>query len=80
MRRTLGILLVIAGPVVVAIGYLKAPSASACTMANGLANDLGQPATCSTTPPAAYFAVGGVLLIAGLIVVIPWTRILTGPE
>jgi hypothetical protein len=52
MRRALEILLVIAGPVVVAVGYRNTPSASACAMVNGIALDLGQPARCSTTSSA----------------------------
>ena len=65
MRRALGILLVIAGPVIVAIGYRNTPSASACAMANNIARELGESATCSATPSALYFAAGAVLLIAG---------------
>jgi hypothetical protein len=78
MRYPLGILLAIAGPVVVGVGYLKAPSASACAAANSLALDLGQPATCSTTPSALYFVAGAVLLIAGVLIILPWSRWLVG--
>jgi hypothetical protein len=75
MRRALGILLVIAGPVIVAIGYRNTPSASACAMANNIARELGESATCSATPSALYFAAGAVLLIAGLLVIVPqWRR------
>jgi hypothetical protein len=77
MRRAIGILLVIAGPVVVVIGYLKAPSGSACSVANGIARDLGQQATCSTMPSMTYFGAGAVLVIAGLLVIMPWSRWLT---
>jgi hypothetical protein len=78
MRYPLGILLAIAGPVVVGVGYLKAPSASACTAANAIALDLGQPATCSTTPSPLYFVAGAVLLIAGVLIILPWSRWLVG--
>ena len=78
MRRALGILLIVAGPAMVVIGYLIAPSASSCAAANSIAFELGQPATCSTTPSVAYFAVGAVLLVAGLLVTLPWARWLTG--
>lgn len=78
MRRVLGILLVIAGPVIVGIGYLTAPSASSCTAANNIAFELGQPATCSTTPSVLYFAAGAVLLVAGVLALVPWARLLTG--
>ena len=78
MRRVLGILLVIAGPVIVGAGYLTAPSASSCTAANSIAFELGQPATCSTTPSVLYFAAGGVLLVAGAATLVPWARLLTG--
>lgn len=78
MRRVLGILLVIAGPVVVGVGYLTAPSASSCTMANNIAFELVQPQTCSAIPSALYFAAGAVLLVAGVLIIMPWARWLTG--
>ena len=78
MRRALGVLLVIAGPAIVAVGYLHVPSASSCAMANGIALDLGKPPTCSTTPSSLYFIVAAALVIAGLLVAMPWSRWLTG--
>jgi hypothetical protein len=78
LRRVLGILLIIAGPVIVGLGYLTAPSASSCTVANNIAFELGQPATCSTTPSALYFIAGAVLLVAGALIMMPWGRWLTG--
>ena len=78
MRRAIGILLIIAGPAVVAVGYLTAQSASTCAAANNIAFELGQPATCSTTPSLFYFAAGGAVLAAGLLTVLPWGRWLTG--
>ena len=78
MRRALGILLVIAGPVIVVAGYLRVPSASKCAADNGIALDLGKSATCSTTPSPLYFVAGAVLLIAGVLLVLPWSRWLTG--
>jgi PAB1-binding protein PBP1 len=78
LRRVLGILLVIAGPVVAGVGYLTAPSASSCTMANSIAFELGQPETCSPTPSALYFAAGAVLLVVGVMIMMPWDRWLTG--
>jgi hypothetical protein len=78
LRRVLGILLIIAGPVIVGLGYLTAPSASSCTMANNIAFELGEPATCSTTPSALYFVAGAVLLVAGVLIMMPWGRWLTG--
>jgi hypothetical protein len=77
LRRVLGILLVIAGPVVVGVGYVTAPSASSCTVANNIAFELGQPETCSPTPSALYFAAGAVLLVAGVLIMMPWARWLT---
>ena len=73
-RRALGISLVIAAAAVIAVGYGTAPPATACTTANNLALELGNPLTCSTTPPTAYFICAIVLLIAGLLVVVPWWR------
>jgi hypothetical protein len=35
---------------------------------------LGAEPTCSTAPSAAYFLIGAALLIAGLLVTIPWWR------
>ncbi|MGH3293218.1 MAG: hypothetical protein ACRDP7_15555 [Trebonia sp.] len=78
MRRALGILLVIAGPVVVAAGYLRLPSASTCAMDNGIALDLGKSATCSTSPSPLYYVAGAVLLVVGLLILMPWSRWLTG--
>lgn len=80
MRRVLGILLIIAGPVIVTVGYLAAPSASSCATANNIAFELGESATCSSTPSMLYFAAGAVLLVAGLATVMPWTRWLTGGD
>jgi len=78
LRRVLGILLIIAGPVIVGLDYLTAPSASSCTAANSIAFELGEPATCSTTPSALYFVAGAVLLLAGVLIMMPWGRWLTG--
>jgi hypothetical protein len=74
-RRALGILLIIAAAAVIAVGYETAPSAAACTAANNLALELGNPATCSTTPPLAYFAGALILLLAGVLVIVPWWRL-----
>ena len=74
-RCVLGILLLIAAAAVIAFGYVTAPSAAACTAANNLALELGNPATCSTTPPAAYFIGSIALLVAGLLVLVPWWRL-----
>ena len=80
MRRAIGIALIIVAPVTVAVGYLTAPSASACATANNIAFELGRAPTCSTTPPTLYFAAGGVLLAAGLATLAPWTRWLTSTD
>ena len=73
-RRVLGIVLIVAGPATVAVGYASAPSASACARINDFNQALGEGPTCSTTPSAAYLWLGAVLLIAGLLVLIPWWR------
>jgi hypothetical protein len=78
MRRALGILLVIAGPVIVVAGYLRLPSASTCATANGIALDLGKSPACATTPSPLYFVAGAVLLVVGLLLLMPWSRWLTG--
>lgn len=74
-RRALGLLLIIAAAAVIAVGYGTAPSAAACTAANNLALELGNPVTCSTTPPMGYFVGTIILLIAGLLVIVPWWRL-----
>ena len=74
-RRTLGIVLIIAAAAVLAAGYATAPSAAACTRANNLALELGNPATCSTTPPAVSLIGAVILLIAGLLILVPWWRL-----
>ena len=74
-RRAVGILLMIAAAAVLAVGYGTAPSAAACTTANNLALELGNPEACSTTPPAAYFIGAIILLIAGLLILVPWWRL-----
>jgi hypothetical protein len=74
-RRALGILLIIAAAAVITVGYVTVPSAAACTAANKLNLELGNPATCSTTPPAVYFAGAIILLIAGLLIIVPWRRL-----
>jgi hypothetical protein len=73
-RRALGILLIVAAPVAVAVGYSNAPSASACSRINDLNQALGTGPTCSTAPSAAYFAAGALLVIAGVLVIVPWWR------
>jgi len=73
-RRVLGVLFIIAAPATIAIGYANAPSASTCNRINSFNQDLGYGATCSTTPPFGYFAAGALLVIAGLLVIIPWWR------
>jgi hypothetical protein len=74
-RRAVGILLIIAAAAVLAVGYGTAPSAAACTTANNLALELGNPETCSTMPSAAYFVGTVILLIAGLLILAPWWRL-----
>jgi len=73
-RRALGVLLIIAAPVAVAIGYVNAPSATPCTRINNLNQALGEEPTCSTAPSVAYFAAGALLVIAGVLVIVPWWR------
>jgi hypothetical protein len=74
MRLVSGILLMIAGPVVIAIGYLRVPAASACATVNGIDLDLGKPASCSTTPSLPWFAAGAVLLVAALLLALAGRR------
>jgi hypothetical protein len=33
---------------------------------------------CSTTPSPLYFVAGAMLLVAGVLLVLPWSRWLTG--
>ena len=73
-RRVLGVLLIIAAPVAVAVGYANAPGASTCTRINDFNRALGEGPTCSTAPSAGYFVAGGLLAIAGLLVIVPWWR------
>jgi hypothetical protein len=73
-RRVLGIVLIIAGPAAVAVGFMNAPTASSCNRINDLNRALGLGPTCSTTPPVGYFAAGALLVIAGLLVLVPWWR------
>ena len=73
-RRALGVLLIIAAPVAVAIGYANAPSASACSRINDLNRALGAGPACSTAPSAAYFVAGALLAIAGVLIIVPWWR------
>ena len=73
-RRALGVLLIIAAPVAIAIGYVNAPSASACSRINDLNHALGEGPTCSSAPSMAYFAVAALLVIAGVLVLVPWWR------
>ena len=79
MRRALGTLLLIAGFAVVATAYLTAPSPTTCTAKNLLSLELGQPTTCSTTPPPIYFITAALLLL-GLLPALPWSRWLTTPD
>jgi hypothetical protein len=73
-RRVLGIVLIDAGPAAVAVGYANAPTASSCNSINDSNRALGLGPTCSTAPSAVYFWAGAVLVIAGLLVIVPWWR------
>jgi hypothetical protein len=66
-RRALGILLIVAA-------HMNAPSASACSRINDLNQALGAAPTCSTAPSVAYFVAGALLVIAGVLVLVPWWR------
>ena len=72
MRRGFGILMLIAAPIVIVAGYGSVPSADACNTINSMNEQLGDPATCSTTPAAGYFVVAGILAVAGLLFLAPW--------
>jgi hypothetical protein len=74
-RRAVGVLLIIAAPVAVAVGHVNAPSASACSRINDLNQALGEGPTCSTAPSVAYFAASALLVIAGLLIIVPWWRL-----
>ena len=73
-RRALGIVVIIAAPVAIAVGYANAPSASACSRINDLNRALGAAATCSTAPSMAYFVAAALLVIAGVLIIVPWWR------
>ena len=73
-RRAVGILLIIAAPAAVAVGYANAPSASACSRINDLNQALGEGPTCSTAPSMAYFVAAALLVIAGVLIIVPWWR------
>ena len=73
-RRAVGILLIIAAPAAVAVGYANAPSASACGRINDLNQALGEGPTCSTAPSMAYFVAAALLVIAGVLIIVPWWR------
>jgi hypothetical protein len=73
-RRVLGTALIIAGPAAVAAGFANAPTGSSCNRINDLNRALGLGPTCSTAPSAAYFWAGAALVIAGLLVIVPWWR------
>jgi hypothetical protein len=74
LRRVLGIVLISAGPAAVAVGYANAPSASACDRINDFDRALGAGSTCPTAPSVGYLVAGAVLVIAGVLVVVPWWR------
>jgi hypothetical protein len=73
-RRVLGIALIVAGPVAVVVDFLTAPSANACARINDLDRALGAEPTCSTAPSMTYLWAAAALVIAGLLVLIPWWR------
>jgi hypothetical protein len=73
-RRVLGVLLIVAAPAAVAVGYANAPAASTCDRINDFNRALGLGPTCSTAPSVAYFWAGGLLVIAGLLVIVRWWR------
>jgi hypothetical protein len=66
MRRFLGMLAVLAGIVVIVVGYTNVPDAHTCQVINNINTSLGSSASCSSTPAAGYFAVAAVLVLGGL--------------
>jgi hypothetical protein len=51
---------IIARPFVVAVGYLTAPSGSACAFANKISLDLGESPSCATSPATPYFVAAAI--------------------
>jgi len=78
-RRILGILLLIAAPVIILVAYGNLPTASACNTINQAYIQLGEPPSCPSVPSPSYFAAAGLCLVAGLLMLAPWwLRWLTG--
>jgi Protein of unknown function (DUF2510) len=78
-RRIVGILLLIAAPVIIVAGYGTLPSANVCNTINQINTQLGEPATCSTVPAPGYFVAAGLCVVVGLLMLAPWwLRWLTG--
>jgi H+/Cl- antiporter ClcA len=80
-RKAFGILLVIAAPVIVVIGYANKPSAQVCQTINQINANLGNPGSCSSSPSTGWWVFAAVVFALGLLMLAPWIlRWLTGKQ
>jgi hypothetical protein len=68
--RTLGTILIAAAGIIIGFAYLTRASAESCAVANQSSIAAGQPAACSTNPPAAVFITAAALGLAGLLILV----------
>jgi hypothetical protein len=77
-RIFFGILLMIAAPAIILVGYGTVPDSAVCFIVNQGNAKLGQPPSCSSVPSLGYFVVTVICFVAGLLTLAPWLRLLVG--
>ena len=68
--RLFGLLMTIAGIVIAVAGYWNRADTQTCAAINAQDRQLGEPATCSSSPPTALLVTATVIGLAGLLIVV----------
>lgn len=71
-RRIFGILLLVAAPIIILLGYGSAPDAGTCDTINQINTQAGLPATCSSVPSPGYFVAACLCVVVSLLMLAPW--------
>jgi hypothetical protein len=66
LRRFIGAVLLVAGPVVVLYAYGGLPSASTCEVSSTVQRQVGGQQWCPTHPAVGYWIAAALLALAGL--------------
>jgi len=72
-RLIFGSLLLITTIGIIMIGYRSVPDANTCYLINLEYKEAGLAPSCSAVPSIGYFVAAGLCLVAGLLVLAPWS-------